>query len=204
MVSERLVRSEDPNVKRVTPLLTDSVGRAVTLCTQTMDLARGDQAVLQRSRFALADLMVDMATALGLKEVPGIDWQITAGADLPIHADFERLLRVFVNLGRNAVQAMNGQGRIRLAATQLDSCLHIVFCDDGPGIPEAARAHLFEPFTGSTKTGGTGLGLVTARDLIRAHDGELRLVSSDRSGTCFRVELPSTQAEGGDDGRNGQ
>ena len=63
--------------------------------------------------------------------------------------------------------------------------------DDGPGIPDPARAHLFEPFAASTNTGGTGLGLVTARDLVRAHEGELLLVSSDRNGTCFRIELPT-------------
>ncbi|CAG4920522.1 unnamed protein product [Acidocella sp. C78] len=62
--------------------------------------------------------------------------------------------------------------------------------DDGPGLPERARANLFRPFTGSARSGGTGLGLAIARDLVRAHGGELSLVATGDRGTQFRLAIP--------------
>ncbi len=66
----------------------------------------------------------------------------------------------------------------------------IEFSDDGPGLLEKARAHLFEAFTGSARSGGTGLGLATARELALTHGGYLTLLSSDIRGTVFRIDLP--------------
>ena len=63
--------------------------------------------------------------------------------------------------------------------------------DDGPGIAVRARDDLFQPFAGSARDGGTGLGLVIARDVMRAHGGEITLVQSGNEGTTFRLELPA-------------
>jgi signal transduction histidine kinase len=62
--------------------------------------------------------------------------------------------------------------------------------DDGPGLPDIALKHLFQAFVGSASKGGSGLGLTTARDLMRAHQGELSLYRSSEQGTVFRLELP--------------
>jgi signal transduction histidine kinase len=61
--------------------------------------------------------------------------------------------------------------------------------DDGPGVPARAREHLFEPFRASMRPGGTGLGLPIARELVRAHGGDIDLVDSPR-GALFRVTIP--------------
>ena len=61
--------------------------------------------------------------------------------------------------------------------------------DTGPGISDAARAHLFEAFQGSTRTGGAGLGLAIAAELVRAHGGEIRLVEGT-IGATFRLTIP--------------
>jgi signal transduction histidine kinase len=61
--------------------------------------------------------------------------------------------------------------------------------DTGPGLPERARAHLFEPFQGAARRGGTGLGLVIAAELVRAHGGEIRLVEGTL-GATFRIVIP--------------
>jgi signal transduction histidine kinase len=67
---------------------------------------------------------------------------------------------------------------------------HIDIVDDGPGLPQKARDNLFKPFDGSARRGGTGLGLVIARDILRAHDGDLTLIHTGEKGTCFRLSLP--------------
>ncbi len=61
--------------------------------------------------------------------------------------------------------------------------------DNGPGVPVKARENLFKAFQGSTKKGGTGLGLVIASELVQAHGGTLRLMDSAK-GAQFRIELP--------------
>ena len=66
--------------------------------------------------------------------------------------------------------------------------------DTGPGLPEKARAHLFEAFQGSTRTGGTGLGLAIAAELVRAHGGDIRLVDGT-IGATFRITIPDRAVE---------
>jgi signal transduction histidine kinase len=61
--------------------------------------------------------------------------------------------------------------------------------DNGPGLPEKARAHLFQAFQGSARQGGTGLGLAVAHELVAAHGGSIRLMETER-GTQFRIEIP--------------
>jgi signal transduction histidine kinase len=76
----------------------------------------------------------------------------------------------------------------------------MIVADDGPGIAPAAREHLFQPFAGSTRRGGTGLGLPIAREVLRAHGGDVVLQESGAGGTRFRMELPDQQ---GDDSAGG-
>ena len=75
-----------------------------------------------------------------------------------------------LNIGRNAVQALDGKpgAAITLTAQVLDGETIIDMADNGPGLPDAVRKNLFEPFSNSGRSGGTGLGLAIARELIRA------------------------------------
>ena len=61
-------------------------------------------------------------------------------------------------------------------------------------VPPKARDNLFQPFTGSARLGGTGLGLAIAREIVRAHGGDVVLVESTGSGTVFRLTLPKPPA----------
>ena len=70
----------------------------------------------------------------------------------------------------------------------------VEIADDGHGLPPKARENLFRPFFGSARPGGSGLGLAIARELVRAHGGELSLVSSAGAGTVFRLTLPAPAA----------
>jgi len=96
---------------------------------------------------------------------------------------------VFLNLARNAVEA--GARRLRFAAERAAGTIAIEVADDGPGLPPKARENLFRPFFGSARPGGSGLGLAIAREVVRAHGGELSLASSTGAGTVFRLTLPA-------------
>lgn len=124
--------------------------------------------------------------------------------DLAIaEVDAGQLTQVFQNLALNSVQAMNGQGRIRLTgrnvpmgaagrpASLRGDAVCLTLRDQGPGLSTAALEHLFEPYF-TTRKGASGLGLATAYHIVRRHGGLLTLDSSPGEGTAFSVWLPAS------------
>ena len=190
LVSDGLGEVEDPTVRRVAPRLMQSIDRAIELCSQTLSFGRADEAAPNPTSFVLRDLVDDVAAFAGLPSDGRIVWRNEVGGDLVLQADREQIFRVFMNLARNAIQAMTEGGEIAVTANWGGAGVIVEFSDNGPGLPEKAREHLFEPFTGSARTGGTGLGLAIAKELVVAHGGELMLLRSDAHGTVFRIDLP--------------
>ena len=191
LVSDSLAESEDPEVKRIVPRLFDAIDRAVHLCSRTLNYARGPGSDLAKSEFQLHQLVADVGTGLEHSDLGrnGIEWRNQIEPDFQIEADPEQLHRVIANLGRNAFQA--GADIVTLSAGRATGRICVDIIDDGPGLPEAARSNLFEPFSGSTREGGTGLGLVIARDVMRAHGGDVSLLATSEEGTTFRLMLPT-------------
>lgn len=115
--------------------------------------------------------------------------------------DADRMTQVFLNLARNALQAMNGRGTLSITTRmRLDRrlvmpngedapALVVEIEDSGPGIPEAILAKLGTPFF-TTRAGGTGLGIATARHWLDRHGAMLRIDSPPGRGARARVELP--------------
>ena len=191
LLSDRLTHSEDPEVRRVTPRLIDAIDRAINLCQRTLKHGRADEPPPQRRDFALSELVTEVADAVGLPADQRIAWRSEISNGLTVTADRDQLFRVLLNLGRNAVQAIPAVGEIRVKAVAVEGGVTIDVEDTGTGLPGAAREHLFEAFTGAARAGGTGLGLAIARELIRAHGGEIELAESGPSGTRFRLFLPA-------------
>jgi signal transduction histidine kinase len=140
----------------------------------------------------LADLVDEVGGVVALLTNDSGGWQVAVPDGLVVEADRDQLFRVFVNLGRNAIEA--GARHVRIEATARNGELAVEVSDDGPGIPAKAQEKLFQPFAGSARAGGTGLGLVIARELIRAHGGDLMLARTDASGTVFRIVIPGAAA----------
>lgn len=189
LVSDRLSNSEDPEVRRVTPTLLGAIDRAVSLCNQTLNFTREGAPKIEPSRFDLGELVSEVGASLPEQLNGEAVWRSLIETRLEVAADREQLHRVLSNLGRNAVQA--GASRIEIAARKERGQIVIDMSDNGPGLSPRAREHLFEPFAGSSRPGGTGLGLAIARELMRAHGGDIRLERSTSEGTCFRLVLPA-------------
>jgi signal transduction histidine kinase len=116
-------------------------------------------------------------------------------AELPaVLVDSNAFKQVFINLILNAVQAMESGGTLTLSShNYAEVGVKIAIFDTGPGIPEALRDKIFEPFFTSRKDGeGTGLGLYICRKIVTDHDGDLRLESPADGGCCFQLLLPAT------------
>ncbi len=184
--SARLADAADPRSRQLTELLAQSVRRAVHLCASTLDLARGETPVAQRERIDLAALCAQAAATAA--RPPAFQATADVPPDATVSGDPERLARVLGNLLANSHEAGARQAHLVARSTAVGWTIEIT--DDGPGLPEAARVHLFEPFIGSAKAGGNGLGLATSRDIARAHGGDLELVETRPHGTLFRLTLP--------------
>lgn len=121
--------------------------------------------------------------------------------DLPqamVNGDTRMLEQVFTNLISNAVDvlATRGEGTIAVKVSQGTAVgnrpqIEVTVSDDGPGIPERVREHIFEPFV-TTKAQGTGLGLAITKRIVTAHRGSIT-VNTFPGGTMFFVNLPANE-----------
>lgn len=106
------------------------------------------------------------------------------------------LNQVWTNLIDNAIDAMSGQGELRVRTYRDDSCVVVEIGDNGPGIPPQVKAHIFEPFFTTKAVGqGTGLGLDTVQRIVKKHQGTIQ-VTSEPGDTRFQVWLPLSDASG--------
>jgi two-component system nitrogen regulation sensor histidine kinase GlnL len=122
----------------------------------------------------------------------------------PILADEERLTQLFLNLLKNAVEAIDEDGVIKISSrvvadysmTQKGErrarMVAVDVADDGPGMPKELMEQLFTPFF-TTKTKGTGLGLAICQKIVSEHRGMLKVESETGHGTVFTVMIPLIQ-----------
>ncbi|MGA9364516.1 MAG: ATP-binding protein [Bacteroidota bacterium] len=114
-----------------------------------------------------------------------------AAAEATVLADKEELRRVFINVLRNAVQAIVGAGEIKVTTHLTDGQIDIVIADTGRGIPDEIKGRLFEP-NFSTKSEGMGLGLAISKQTITDLKGRIEIESIVGKGTQVRIILPLT------------
>lgn len=133
----------------------------------------------------------------GYKLKKGIALERDYAPDVPrLEVNGAELNQVWTNLIDNALDAMNGSGTLRVRVARDGDFVLVEISDTGPGIPPEVQGKIFDPFFTTKEVGkGTGLGLETARRIVEAHRGNIR-VESKPGDTRFRVCLPigKTQA----------
>jgi two-component system NtrC family sensor kinase len=99
--------------------------------------------------------------------------------------------QVVINLLRNAIEAGDGTGHVTIRTERTDRAVRIIVHDDGSGITEDQKRHLFDPFyTTRQQQGGTGLGLSITHGIVTDHGGTIAVDSNPGCGTTVTVELP--------------
>lgn len=196
LFTDRMELSQDPYVKRTIPKLLNSISRAVNLCESTLAFGKAEEPPPSLNQINLADVVGDVVES---ERLAIGDYDISYVRNIPagmvIRADAEQLYRVLSNLVRNARQAIvssGAPGKISITGQEDDSDWTIHVTDTGPGLPNKALDHLFEPFQGGARKGGTGLGLAIAAELVRGHGGRLELLSTGENGTSFVISLPKS------------
>jgi signal transduction histidine kinase len=148
-----------------------------------------DQAPVQN-----VDIVRSLETTLGTLAhmlQPGIKVQ-RAYEPVPhlVNAVGTELNQVWTNIIENAIDAMLGQGELRVRTFCEDNFVVVEICDSGPGIPAAIQPYIFDPFFTTKGVGeGMGLGLSTVQTIVRKYGGAIQ-VSSQPGNTCFQVWLP--------------
>ena len=104
--------------------------------------------------------------------------------------DTNKIERVFINLIKNAIDAMPEKGTLTIGSRQVDDCVEFTFTDTGIGMSDQTKAKIFMPLF-TTKAQGMGFGLAICKRIIEAHGGKITVDSSLGKGTTFTVTLPT-------------
>jgi signal transduction histidine kinase len=183
-------------------LIVDSVDRLERMTGETLDFVRGSSKLVRRT-VVLTTLVRELAAGVS-EELPGLD--VTTDTDLPrglsAALDVDKLRRAISNIAANACDAMGGRGRLALrarlegarpGAEGSEPSLALLIADEGPGVADAIRDKLFQPFATFGKKKGTGLGLAVSRRFVEDHGGTLELLPNPKPpdhGARFRISLP--------------
>jgi signal transduction histidine kinase len=184
LTAERLQMSNEASIKRAGDILVRSVDRATELVSRTLEFAREGRTPPARTRTSLRPMVDEAAEQVRVTQ-PALMVANDVAAAVEIDADAEQIARVLVNLVGNAAEAK--ARRVRVQAEAAPTRVMVTISDDGPGLPDQVRDNLFRPFVIGGRSGGTGLGLAIARDLMRAHDGDLTLEATGPTGTTFKL-----------------
>jgi len=164
-----------------------------SMTREILAFARGDTDLVVRKVY-MNKYVEELATQLNAATAGrNIDFKLDANYDGIAYFDEQKLLRVFHNLARNAVEAMPDGGKLTLGVDKCADQLIWSMKDSGPGIPAELRGRLFELFATGRK-GGTGLGLAIVKKILDDHHGTIA-VETGTTGTNFVLKLPLQRAQ---------
>ena len=188
-----------PKQNRVLALARRACEEEVRLVTTLLDLSRlrsGQplKVACDTTVSAIVDAaIVSEREAAARRE---ITFRVEHAPKRAVWADASLLERALANLLRNAASVTATGGVVVVEAEDIDGIVTVRVRDHGPGVPEAVRKDLFSPFAAAPVSGverpfSLGLGLAFAREVLRAHDGDVDLERSDETGSTFRMSLPA-------------
>jgi len=144
--------------------------------------------IVEESIKLLRDTCPEKAIILERAYEPGLP-------EIPVDGD--KMRQVVSNVLRNAYEAVDDHGRVKVeiarAASQGRAFIRVRITDSGTGIPDKDWENIFEPFF-TTKASGVGLGLSNARKILEQHGGTIRVVKGEGRGACFEILLPIKEA----------
>ena len=191
-----LLESGDADLAQLDRMLNDvleGIAQMNEMVTHLRDFTR-----LDRAKTVDADLNKSLHSVVYIAKsvLPEHVVLLESFGKLPtVECNPSQLNQVFLNLINNAADAMEGKGTITVTSHQDGEYIKVEVADTGPGIPEDVLPHIFDLYYTTKLDGeGTGLGLAIARDIVRAHGGDITVETFVGSGTTFTVTLPVKQA----------
>ncbi|MFN3480232.1 MAG: ATP-binding protein, partial [Thermodesulfovibrionales bacterium] len=191
-ISAQVLKRETTNMPDfVTETVDDIMAQSIRvkhIVSDLLEFARGREPDMRETD--IKEIILGSYKSVSItRNTEGINFNIDA-SDEPIivMADPAQMERVFINLFNNAIDAMEGKGRLSVTITKGEQDIAIKVSDTGKGIPSELLEKVFEPFY-TTKDRGTGLGLAIVYNIIKKHGWEIS-VESKSKGTTFIITLP--------------
>ena len=184
----RMVLEAQPrNVHEYLDIMQQQVSLSEKIVNDLLDFARSKPP--QRRATALVDVCAAQLVRLG--SLNGITVESSLDGALPaVLVDSVQAGQIVLNLLTNAVQAIDGSGRVQIRGKADGDWVHLEVADSGPGVPSQYVDKIFEPLF-TTKARGIGLGLAVSRTLARANGGDLTVLTGAGAGAVFRLTLPN-------------
>jgi hypothetical protein len=177
-------------IHRHARIIADEVHRLEELLTDMLDLARPSTHVFRPESLHNILDQAWLLTSGEVRDDAPIELHKKYDSSLPeVHVDARSLLRAFLNVLRNAVQAMPEGGKLAIATCHLGGQALVTVTDTGGGIPRHVLPTIFTPFS-SHRVRGTGLGLSVTRQIIAEHGGHIAVDTMEGKGTTFTFSLP--------------
>ncbi|RBW69792.1 PAS domain-containing sensor histidine kinase [Bacillus taeanensis] len=185
----QLFQAESSENKRYFEIMLSEIDRINFIVSEFMVLSKPQAVSYQEKNINL--LLMDVITLLKtIAIVKSIDISTEFETDLPhIKCEENQIKQVFINLLKNAIEAVPHGGKIDVKVKLLEDQILVSFCDNGCGIPKKLIKKLGEPFY-TTKEKGTGLGLMVSYKIVEEHQGNIEIMSEENKGTVVEVTLP--------------
>ena len=175
-----------------------SANRLLALVNDLLDLERvgsGERTINKRACDLAAAMERAAETVRPIAADAGVAITLTPG-EVQLHADPDRLTQVVVNLLANAVRFSPRGGTVTVGVARAAGRVRVTIDDQGPGVPEAFREAIFQPFkqvegSAAHKKGGTGLGLAISQAIVAEHGGTLQVGDAPGGGARFSFDLPA-------------
>lgn len=188
---------DGPTRDELLDLVIGEAQRLDRLVANLLSLSRIEAGALrpERQAVSLPELVTDCAKRLD-RLFAGSRVQLEIPSGLPFaDADYSQLDQVMTNLLENAARhAPRGSTITVGAARDGEGTICVWVADEGPGIPDAARPHVFEPFWGGAEGATSGIGLAICRAVVEAHGGSIRLDATSDPGARFEFTIPARDA----------
>jgi signal transduction histidine kinase len=160
------------------------------MTTDVLDFAKGKSSVLP-VKCAVNKILDDFARFFEADITKkGFVFEHACNTASMIYVDPERIQRIFMNIMKNALEAMKPGGKFSIIANKENKEVVFLLKDTGPGIPDEIKQTLFDSFVTSGKEGGTGLGLAIVKKLIEEQKGHIDVESELNKGTTFKIYFP--------------
>jgi signal transduction histidine kinase len=184
-LKKKYVPSADATEKEMLEVIDNAIDRANKIINDLLDYSR--EIRLDLTECSPHSLLKE---TLSIIQIPSNVKITDHTSDEPkIKADADKIVRVLINLIKNAVDVMPDGGTLEVRSTTTNGNVDIAVADTGKGIPEAVMAKLFTPLF-TTKAQGMGFGLAICKRVVEAHGGKIAVKSTVGKGTTFTVTLP--------------
>ncbi len=191
--AEFLARPElsEPTRRKLSSAIVAMARRLINTSQELLDYTRGGRMALNRVPCSLPDFLEEVLEVLRVDfSDRGIAVENNWGYRGRIRMDPDRMAQVVYNIAANARDAMAQGGQMTVATERAGQCVELRFTDTGPGVPEALRERIFQPFVSYGKEEGAGLGLAIAERIVQEHGGEIEVETAEAGGATFVVRLP--------------